>query len=107
MAPRREVDIWTARRGHDAAVVAVHRVARSVGGNVRLIEDGVTGLLVPSGDPDRLAKAVGRLLDDPALARRLGAAARQRAEERYSRGAMVRRFEEFYLTLAGGQRRDH
>jgi glycosyltransferase involved in cell wall biosynthesis len=77
-------------------------VATSVGGNVRLIEDGVTGLLVPPGDAPGLAAAIGRLLSDPALAARLGAAARRRVEERYSRAAMVRRFEAFYLNLFGG-----
>lgn len=78
-------------------------VATAVGGNVRLIEDGVNGLLVPPGEPMRLAAAISRLLSDPALAARLGAAARRRAEERYSRAAMVRRFEAFYLNLTGGQ----
>jgi glycosyltransferase involved in cell wall biosynthesis len=75
-------------------------VATAVGGNVRLIEDGVSGLLAPPGDAGRLAAAVGRLLSDPALAARLGAAARRRVEERYSRPAMVRRFETFYQSLA-------
>jgi starch synthase len=78
-------------------------VATAVGGNVRLIEDGVTGLLVPPNDAPRMAAAVGRLLHDPELARRLGAAARQCVEENYGRAAMVRRFEEFYLNLVGGQ----
>jgi glycosyltransferase involved in cell wall biosynthesis len=76
-------------------------VATGVGGNVRLIEDGVNGLLVPPGDAIRLAAAVGRLLSDPALATRLGAAARRRVEECYSRPAMVRRFEAFYQAPAG------
>ena len=73
------------------------------GGTLRLIEDGVHGLLVPPGDPGRLALAVERLLRDRALAARLGAAARRRAQERYSREAMVRRFERFYHDVVGGQ----
>jgi glycosyltransferase involved in cell wall biosynthesis len=71
-------------------------VATAVGENVRLIEHGVNGLLVPPGDATRLATAIGRLLSDPPLAMRMGAAARQRVEEHYSREAMVRRFEAFY-----------
>ncbi len=74
-------------------------VATSVGGNVRLIEDGVNGLLVPPGDADRLAAAVARLLSDPDFAARLGSEARRRVAERHSRPAMVRRFEEFYGRL--------
>ena len=74
-------------------------VATAVGGNVELLEDGVTGLLVPSGDVVGLASAINRLLDDRALAARLGAAARRRSVERYSREAMVRRFEDFYVKL--------
>jgi glycosyltransferase involved in cell wall biosynthesis len=74
-------------------------VATAVGAAPDLIEDGVHGLLVPPDDPVRLADAIGRLLADPDLARRLAAAARRRAHERYGRGAMVRRFEDFYVNL--------
>jgi glycosyltransferase involved in cell wall biosynthesis len=79
-------------------------VATAVGAVPELIEDGVHGLLVPPGDDRRLAEAIGRLLGEPALAQRLGQAARRRAGERYSRAAMVRRFEDFYQGLALGPR---
>jgi glycosyltransferase involved in cell wall biosynthesis len=87
-------------------------VATAVGGNVELIEPGVNGLLVPPGDPEALAQAVTRLLDDPDLAARFGRAARRRVEERYSLQARARRFEEFYARLVtgasatGGESRD-
>jgi glycosyltransferase involved in cell wall biosynthesis len=74
-------------------------VATAVGATPELIEDGAHGLLVPPGDAAALARAVGRLLADPAQARRLGEAARWRARERYGREAMVRRFEDFYAGL--------
>jgi glycosyltransferase involved in cell wall biosynthesis len=74
-------------------------VATSVGGNPELVEHGVHALLVPPEDPGSLARAIGRLLDDRALAARLGAAARRRARERFGREAMVRRFEDFYASL--------
>lgn len=74
-------------------------VSTRVGAAQELIVDGVHGLLVPPGDACRLADAIERLLADRELAQRLGTAARQRALERYSREAMVHRFEEFYLSL--------
>jgi glycosyltransferase involved in cell wall biosynthesis len=74
-------------------------VATAVGAIPNLIENGTHGLLVPSGDADRLAVAIERLLRDPPLAMRLGEAAKQRACERFNREAMVRRFEDFYQGL--------
>jgi glycosyltransferase involved in cell wall biosynthesis len=74
-------------------------VATTVGANTEMIEYGVHGLLVPPDDAEALAAALDRLVRDPALAARLGAAARLRAVERYSREAMVRRFEDFYHDL--------
>src|SRR5579875_3020105 len=67
-------------------------VATQVGAAPELIVDGVHGLLVPPGDAPKLAGAIQRLLEDRELAQRLGTAARQRAWERYSRTAMIRRF---------------
>jgi glycosyltransferase involved in cell wall biosynthesis len=77
-------------------------VATAVGAARELIDDGVHGLLVPPDDAERLAEAIGRLLDDRALARRMAEAALRRALEQYSREAMVRRFEDFYESLVAG-----
>jgi glycosyltransferase involved in cell wall biosynthesis len=59
-------------------------VATSVGGLRDAIEDGVTGVLVAPRDPAALREALTRLLADPELRARLGAAARRRAEETFS-----------------------
>ena len=59
-------------------------VASDVQGHDQSIEDEVTGLLVPPADPAAMAAAVSRLLDDPALVRRLVDAAAQTAETRFS-----------------------
>jgi 2-deoxystreptamine N-acetyl-D-glucosaminyltransferase/2-deoxystreptamine glucosyltransferase len=55
-------------------------VASAVGGLVDAVVDGVTGLLVPAGDVAALRAAIEGLLADPELRRRLGAAARLKAE---------------------------
>lgn len=74
-------------------------VATVVGPVTDLIEDGVHGLVVPPDDPLQLASAINRLLTDPGLAKTLGEAARRQVCERYSRQAMVQRFEDFYQRL--------
>jgi glycosyltransferase involved in cell wall biosynthesis len=68
----------------EAAACGVPAVATAVGGVPELIEDGATGLLVPPGDASSLAAALQRLLQEPDLRVRFGAAARQRVEERFS-----------------------
>ncbi|MGH2971985.1 MAG: glycosyltransferase family 4 protein [Gaiellaceae bacterium] len=56
-------------------------VGGNAGGIPDLVEDGVTGLLVPPGDPAALADALVRVLGDRETAARLGAAARRKGEE--------------------------
>lgn len=75
-------------------------VVTAVGGNTQLIEHGVTGLVVPPDDEPALRTAIARLLDDRALAGRLGAAARAKAREHYSVAGMTRRYEELWRRLA-------
>jgi glycosyltransferase involved in cell wall biosynthesis len=68
----------------EAAACGVPVVAPAVGGVPELVEDGVTGLLSRPADTMAFAEAVERLLKDPALRRAMGAAARRRAEDRFS-----------------------
>jgi len=68
----------------EAMACAKPVVATPVGGVEEAISDGVTGVIVPVGDPERLAAAVARLLRDPELAQRLGTEARRSVEVRYS-----------------------
>jgi len=59
-------------------------VATAVGGIPEIVVDGKTGLLVPPRDPEALAAAVLRLLEDRELAQRLGAAGRGFVNQHYS-----------------------
>src|SRR5262249_47460996 len=59
-------------------------VATDVGGNSRLIHNDCTGLLIPYGDPERLAAALDKLLETPGLRRRLGEAALAFVSENFS-----------------------
>ena len=72
-------------------------IASGVGGLLELIDDGRTGLLVPTGDPRALAQSVCRIMSDRALGERLGKAASHEAH-RYSFTRMTSSFELLYLT---------
>jgi glycosyltransferase involved in cell wall biosynthesis len=82
----------------EAMATALPIVASGVGGILELIDEDRTGLLVPPNHPRALANAVCRLMADPALGARLGAAARAEAESRYSFARMVAAFDLLYLT---------
>ena len=64
----------------EAAACARPVVVGDSGGARESLVDGETGILVDGHDVDAVADAVGRLLEDPALARRMGAAGRARVE---------------------------
>ncbi len=74
-------------------------VSTRVGGIPEVVEDGESGLLVPAGDVDALAKALEALIHDASRRRALGAAARARARERFSAEVIVPRYEALYRRL--------
>jgi len=73
-------------------------VATATGGMSELVRDGRNGVLVPPHDPQRLADAVQRLLEEPALASRLAAQARRDAVS-FTVSAHVERIENLYLQV--------
>jgi glycosyltransferase involved in cell wall biosynthesis len=76
-------------------------VATSVGGLRDLVVDGETGIVVPPRDPEALRAGLRRLLDDPELRHRLGAAGRRRAAERFSWPAVTDATLAAYSEAAG------
>ncbi len=84
----------------EAMAMGKPTVASDNGGLPDAVEDGVTGFLVPIGDVSAIADRVCRLFDDPALAARLGAAARRRAERDFDIRRNVRRLETVFLEHA-------
>jgi glycosyltransferase involved in cell wall biosynthesis len=88
----------TSLRVLEAMAAAVPIVASGVGGIPEQIHHEREGMLVPPGDPRALAAAILKLLEDPARARRLGEAGRQRVASCFSYDAMLRQVLAVYGT---------
>ncbi|MCA1578698.1 MAG: glycosyltransferase family 4 protein [Acidobacteria bacterium] len=80
----------------EAMAAGLPIVATASEGGQEIIEDGVTGRLVPVDDPEALAQAVEELLDDPLERARLGRNASLAARERFSLKRMVTDTEQVY-----------
>jgi glycosyltransferase involved in cell wall biosynthesis len=95
-------NVVTEAMSHGRAIVASR-----LGGIVDIIEDGVSGLLVPPSDEGALAAAMQRLLDDEQLRSKIGDAARVRIE-RFTASRVLPQFEALYEELVGRAREsDH
>lgn len=76
----------------EAAAAGLPSVAGAAGGVAEAVVDGGTGLIVDGRDPEATAEALIRLLDDPAAARALGAAGRERVQVLFSWDRVVEHF---------------
>jgi len=83
-----------------AAGLAV--VATASEGALEIIEDGITGRLVPADDPATLAQVINDLLDDPLERSRLGHNAQLAARERFSLTRMAHDTERIYREVLAG-----
>jgi glycosyltransferase involved in cell wall biosynthesis len=118
----RRDDIPAVTAAFDVAVLPSHReaqglsileamalsrpvVASDVGGIPEMIEDGITGLLVPHDQPEALAAAIVRLLTDHAYADTIAKAGHDLVHDRFCIELMVRAIEEIYEEGAGRARR--
>jgi sugar transferase (PEP-CTERM/EpsH1 system associated) len=80
----------------EAMATGLPVVASAVGGNVELVDDHVTGRLFIAGDVSSLSARLENYLDDRALRRRHGDAARLAAQRDFSLSAMVERYRVVY-----------
>lgn len=78
-------------------------IASAVGGIPEVIDDGVSGVLIPPGDVTRLAEAITRLRDNPALAQALAEGGLARIRERFDADDMIRRHAMLYRRTLGIQ----
>ncbi len=74
-------------------------VASAVGGIQEVVVPGETGLLVPPADPRALAEAINKLLRDKSLARKMGKAGRQRAENYFSWSSIAKETKDMYAKV--------
>jgi L-malate glycosyltransferase len=74
-------------------------IASRVGGNAELVQDGLTGLLVPPENADALAGALVQLFRNPEQARQIGSAGQRFAVENFSFERLIREVDELYTEL--------
>jgi len=82
----------------EAMAVGTPVIATTVGGPAELIEDGVTGLLAPPGEPAAWSEAIGRILDNPEWALQMGRGASDVAQRRFAVERHVASMMEVYET---------
>lgn len=80
----------------EAMAAGLPIITTPVGGIPEAVTDGVEGFLVEPGDVARLTHCIAQLIGDPALARRMGDAARRKVEATFSSDAVLPRVERLY-----------
>ena len=90
----------------EALAVETPVIGTNLEGIPELIADGETGLLVPPRNPEALAQAMLRTLENPTRAKAMARAGRKRVEDRFSMAIKIRRTEALYerLLAARGER---
>jgi glycosyltransferase involved in cell wall biosynthesis len=83
----------------EAALMGKPAVTTDLGGTAEVVEDGVTGFVVPPGDVTALTRAMQRLLEDAPARHTMGEAARRRALRLFTVDRMVRETEAAYHAL--------
>jgi N-acetyl-alpha-D-glucosaminyl L-malate synthase BshA len=74
-------------------------VSTRVGGIPEVLEDNVSGRFAPPGDAEALARATEELIQNPVLRKKMGQAAQQRAQEKFSAQTIVPQYEALYARV--------
>lgn len=83
----------------EAMACGLPLIGTAVGGNIRLVEEGVQGLLVPPGDENALSAALEQAMNDPEQLQNMGHRARNKVEAELGHMKMVDRYRSLYSSL--------
>jgi glycosyltransferase involved in cell wall biosynthesis len=87
------------RAAAEAQAAGLPVIASRIGGLPEVVEEGVTGMLVPPGDAGALGAAIDTLAQDPKRRRSMGAAGRERARQLFTRAAHARAIQSIFDEL--------
>jgi L-malate glycosyltransferase len=85
----------------EAMYFACPSVAPEIGGIPEVVQDNITGLLIPFGDTEKMSRAVENLIQDAPLRKKIGDAAQARAHAEFSARVIVPRYESLYRRVCG------
>ncbi len=86
----------------EAAAAGLPTVATDVGGNREIVHDGISGMVVPHGEPQAFATALGRLLSDASIREQYSRAAIDWAQKNASVEAMADNYAALYASVGMG-----
>jgi glycosyltransferase involved in cell wall biosynthesis len=78
-------------------------VATNVGAVSELVKDNESAMLVPPEDESLMSRAIAKLLRDPELSRKLGAAAKAKASSEFSLEKMIESYKKIYMDALEGK----
>ncbi len=87
----------------EAMASGLPAVASDVGGIGEVIDDGISGFVIPPADPAAFAAKILYLLQNPSSACEMGRRAREKVNERFNLRTMVENYERIYLELLAGK----
>lgn len=87
----------------EAMAASLPVVATNVGGNAEAVQDGVSGIIIPSEDVEALSAAIIRLLSNPLKATQMGAEGKKLAAERFTTDAMMCQITGAYASVLKGK----